>query len=140
MILLSPGAETCDDVYHDHEYLSIILHSRMGRGATGTVYRGRLGSRSNIPKSKMDSPFVVKVATTLARLGRLRHEHDIYTHLHLAKVQGIPSVFGYYENMDYEAGALVLADAGRPLGERANNIERKVDLTSDERYVCVETP
>ncbi|KAF9021586.1 hypothetical protein BDZ89DRAFT_1137933 [Hymenopellis radicata] len=97
--------------YTSNSYLTLVLGSRLGRGATGDVYTGI------VPKAK-HGPVVVKLATTFERLCRLRHEYSIYTHLHAAGVKCIPRVFGYYQDAYRNVGALVLSNGGQNLGGR----------------------
>lgn len=115
--------------------MSVILDVRIAEGATGTVFIGRLGPNTCLPRGKTDFPFVVKVATPSAKLVRLRREHAIYMHLHSAKVNGIPPVFGYFEDVDQEAGALVLANVCLPLGKRIKISQgtQKLELLSEMR-------
>ncbi|KAF9053744.1 hypothetical protein BDZ89DRAFT_1056311 [Hymenopellis radicata] len=132
LILLSPETSK-SDAYVQKEYLSVILDVRIAKGATGTVFGGRLGPNACLPRGRTDFSFVVKVATTSAKLFRLRREYGIYTHLHSAKVKGIPPVFGYFEDVDQEAGALVLANVGLPL--RTHKIELPSDKSDQLREV-----
>ncbi len=70
----------------------------------------------------------MKLATTFRRLCRLRHEYSVYAHLKNANVKCIPRVFGFYQDAQRGAGALILSNDGRSLGGRPGK------LTADEKY------
>ncbi|KAF9016333.1 hypothetical protein BDZ89DRAFT_1075700 [Hymenopellis radicata] len=105
-ILLQPGQRPI--------LLLVILR------ATGDVFAG------TIPNVK-HGPIVVKLATTFRRLCRLRHEYSVYAHLKNANVQCIPRIFGFYQDAQRGAGALILSNDGRSLGGR------RAKLTADEK-------
>ena len=114
-ILLSPGT-TPSTQYDPRSYAIIYLHERLGRGTTGEVFRGEIRTEYFDAPAKY-SPIIAKLATTLDRLHRLRHEYLMYRHLHKQGVKGIPFVFGYYQDRSRNVGALLLNDVGRPLRE-----------------------
>ncbi|KAF9037352.1 hypothetical protein BDZ89DRAFT_1061508 [Hymenopellis radicata] len=101
-------------------YLTLVLNSRLGTGATGDVFA------ATIPNVK-HGPIVVKLATTFRRLCRLRHEYSVYAHLKNANVKCIPRVFGFYQDAQRSAGALILSNDGRSLGGR------RAKLTANEK-------
>ncbi|KAF9026959.1 hypothetical protein BDZ89DRAFT_1113657 [Hymenopellis radicata] len=109
-ILLRPGKRR-SKVYSSTSYVTLILTTRLGTGATGDVFSGA------VPHAKY-GPVVVKLATTFKRLCRLRHEYTIYSHLQAANVQCIPRVFGFYQDAHHNVGALILSNDGEPLGNR----------------------
>ncbi|KAF9027850.1 hypothetical protein BDZ89DRAFT_1066586 [Hymenopellis radicata] len=118
-ILLQPGQRR-RAAYPPASYLTLVLNSRLGTGATGDVFA------ATIPNVK-HGPIVVKLATTFRRLCRLRHEYSVYAHLKNANVKCIPRVFGFYQDAQRSAGALILSNDGRSLGGR------RAKLTADEK-------
>ncbi|KAF9032669.1 hypothetical protein BDZ89DRAFT_1063296 [Hymenopellis radicata] len=118
-ILLQPGQRR-RAAYPPASYLTLVLNSRLGTGATGDVFAATL------PNVK-HGPIVVKLATTFRRLCRLRHEYSVYAHLKNANVKCIPRVFGFYQDAHRSAGALILSNDGRSLGGR------RAKLTADEK-------
>ncbi|KAF9039609.1 hypothetical protein BDZ89DRAFT_1060767 [Hymenopellis radicata] len=118
-ILLKPGKRRLA-VYPSASYITLVLGSRLGRGATGDVYN------ATVPKAK-HGPVVVKLATTFERLCRLRHEYSVYAHLEAAGVEYIPRLFGFYQDGHRNVGALVLGNAGDNLAARNGR------LTDDQK-------
>ncbi|KAF9037346.1 hypothetical protein BDZ89DRAFT_441370 [Hymenopellis radicata] len=118
-ILLQPGQRR-RAAYPPTSYLTLVLNSRLGTGATGDVFA------ATIPNVK-HGPIVVKLATTFRRLCRLRHEYSVYAHLKNANVKCIPRVFGFYQDAQRSAGALILSNDGRSLGGR------RAKLTANEK-------
>ncbi|KAF9027857.1 hypothetical protein BDZ89DRAFT_1160608 [Hymenopellis radicata] len=118
-ILLQPEQRR-SAAYPPASYLTLVLNSRLGTGATGDVFGATI---SNVKHG----PIVVKLATTFRRLCRLRHEYSVYAHLKNANVKCIPRVFGFYQDVQRSAGALILSNDGRSLGGR------RAKLTADEK-------
>ncbi len=119
-ILLKPGQRR-KAAYPPANYITLVLNSRLGTGATGDVFA------ATIPNVK-HGPIVVKLATTFKRLCRLRHEYSVYVHLRDANVKCIPRVFGFYQDAQRGAGALVMSNDGHALGGRRGK------LTPNEKY------
>ncbi len=57
------------------------------------------------------------MATDPGRMRRLLHESNIYEHLEAAGVQGIPRFLDFWADPCGNVAALVLTNAGRPLGD-----------------------
>lgn len=133
LVLLNPGRAS-SELYEPKEYITLVLESRLGRGATGDVFGARLGPNVALPIGNKEMCLVVKIATTLNKLMRLRHEFNIYCHLRSAGVKGIPHVFGYYQDGTHEAGALIMRDAGTPLGMRRTGPGHCVTVSDTERW------
>ncbi|KAF9018916.1 hypothetical protein BDZ89DRAFT_1139660 [Hymenopellis radicata] len=89
---------------------SILLHPGVTRCES-------YSSTNNHPNIR-HGPIVVKLATTLKRLCRLRHEFSIYERLKAAKVNCIPRVFGFYQDGHRDVGALILSHNGHPIANR----------------------
>lgn len=114
-VLLCPGRSHSES-YTARDYAILHIHSRLGHGATGDVFRADIRTEYFDSPSKY-SPIIAKLATNLDRLKRLRHEYFMYCHLQKKGVQGIPVVFGYYQDRSRRIGALLLNDVGRPLAK-----------------------
>ena len=128
-LLLKPGRKRQVN-YKPTEYLTIILDRRLGSGATGEVYAAHLGP----PHGKLNHPpLVVKLATTYERLCSLRHEYDVYCHLRRHRVQGIPHVFGFYQDGNPNFGVLVMNNVGTPFGKRKSSVSPGITITLAER-------
>ncbi|KAF9020971.1 hypothetical protein BDZ89DRAFT_1071891 [Hymenopellis radicata] len=98
------------DSYSPSEYVMIVLDSRLGTGGTGTVFRACIEPDASSSKPKYCAPFVVKFAYSSKDVVRLRHEYAVR--------YGIPRLLGFYEAFDQDdMAALIVAHAGRPLGE-----------------------
>lgn len=128
LVLFAPNHPRAES-YSDKICLPLILTTRLGRGATGQVYDAKLGVGH---ERRISSRIVVKLAATRPSLLSLRHEYDIYVHLHSKDVTGIPFVFGYYHDADCAVGALIMSNAGAPFGRRMNE-EKKIRFTAAEK-------
>ena len=127
-LLLKPGRKR-QTAYKPAEYLTIILDRRLGSGAVGEVYAAHLGP----PHSKIKHPpLVVKLATTYEHLCSLRHEYDVYCHLRERRVQGIPHIFGFYQDGYPNFGVLVMSNVGTPFGRRKSSTSSGIALTPAE--------
>ena len=128
-ILLAPGVETAVQ-YKGSEYLSIIIRERLGQGAIGEVFRATIQpERTNSPEY---CPVIVKLATSLKRMCRLRHEYSIYMHLEAQDIEGVPRLLGYYQDASQNVAALILHDLGRPLAER-RDLSKGLVVTTKEK-------
>lgn len=131
-ILLVPGQQ-CARQYGPRSYAALILTEKLGRGATGDVYRVTHAPRSGI-LGKSHLAVVAKIAASLTRLHRLRHEWSVYEHLREAQVSGIPDVFGFFQDAPREAGVLIQAHAGRPISYRMDDSQgRGIRFTAKEK-------
>lgn len=128
-ILTAPGVELADD-YKRSEFLSIIIRERLGRGATGEVFRATIQPETQY--SPDYCPVIVKLATSLKRMCRLRHEYSVYRHLNKAGIDGVPHLLGYYQDASRNVAALILHDLGRPLAERRDTSKKLVVITKEK--------
>ncbi|KAF9040223.1 hypothetical protein BDZ89DRAFT_1129141 [Hymenopellis radicata] len=155
LLLFRPDSDR-KERYGPKEYLKIIAYKRLGSGSVGDVYRAVIepessssdtkGSLTKAGRSKgkarsaakdaseelAQRPFILKFAPTNARARRLEHEVGVYRHLRDAGVSGIPSLLSYREGVNADLRALMLSDAGRPLGHRMDR-DKKVDLSAEAR-------
>ncbi len=158
LLLFRPDSER-KERYGPKEYLKIIAYKRLGSGSVGDVYRaviepesspsesltkaGRSKGKGSVAKKSKDAseglaqlPFILKIAPTHARARRLEHEVEVYRHLRGAGVSGIPSLLSYREGVNADMRALLLSDAGHPLGRRMDS-DKKVDLSPEAGYVSL---
>ncbi len=93
---IAPGPE--------HETISsihITVHSELQPGSTGIVHIGTMALDPSGPTAKV----AVKLAFSRDEKSRLKGEHQIYSHLHSRRVQGIPYVIGLFVDEDLLLGA-----------------------------------
>ena len=128
-VLLRPGRSHSES-YAARDYAILHIHTQLGQGATGDVFRADIRTEYFDSPSKY-SPVITKLATNLDRLKRLRYEYFMYCHLQKKDVQGIPVIFGYYQDRSRRIGALLLNDVGRPLAKIRR--EDKSPITDDIR-------
>ncbi|KAF9040218.1 hypothetical protein BDZ89DRAFT_1156737 [Hymenopellis radicata] len=155
LLLFRPDSDR-KERYGPKESLKIIAYKRLGSGSVGDVYRAVIepersssdtkGSLTKAGRSKgkagsvakdaseelAQRPFILKFAPTNARARRLEHEVGVYRHLRDAGVSGIPSLLSYREGVNADLRALMLSDAGRPLGYRMDR-DKKVNLSAEAR-------
>lgn len=107
-LLFAPGHD-CKPQYDTGEYVKLVLYAHLGSGSVGDAYRSRI-------QSNRYRPFITKIAATPARVRRLRHEYNVYRHLHDSGTRGIPLVLGFYENQSTGVSILLVSDVGHPFG------------------------
>jgi len=127
---IAPGPE--------HETISsihITVHSELQPGSTGIVHIGTMALDPSGPTAKV----AVKLAFSRDEKSRLKGEHQIYSHLHSRRVQGIPYVIGLFVDEDLLLGAegphaLVMTYAGVSLFHRnelaSDSVKQVVSFTS----------
>ncbi|KAG6810604.1 hypothetical protein H0H92_011156 [Tricholoma furcatifolium] len=129
--------------YCPSEYFKLILTSEIGSGAVGVVHSAYLelylGSSEKVTKSNV----VVKLAFTKEEIEGIRHEFSVYEYLEERGVhQGIPMIFGLFEDIETNAMALVMSHVGRSLWDlrpESNAIPVKVAASIRDAYVDVIT-
>jgi hypothetical protein len=77
---------------------------------------------------------VVKFAFKPQQQQRLRHEFSIYEHLTSSEVEGIPMVFGLFEDTESDTLALVMTHVGICLLDRKPKVS-KIIVPASERLV-----
>ncbi len=80
---------------------------------------------------------IVKFSISEKQTERLRHEYSIYRHLSEGpmRVTNIPRAFGFFEDVESEAGALILSHAGVALAYRSSPPGTGITVSAEERYV-----
>ncbi|PBK65723.1 hypothetical protein ARMSODRAFT_1087333 [Armillaria solidipes] len=119
----------------------MVLGRKLGRGAVGEAYEASpevdFGD-GNIAHC-LDK-VVVKLALSERQTERLRHEYNIYRHLSDGpmRVTNIPRVFGFFADVESEAGALILSHAGTALAYRPSPPGTGITVSAEERAIYIE--
>ncbi|GLB43199.1 hypothetical protein LshimejAT787_1301000 [Lyophyllum shimeji] len=101
--------------YTSDEYLTVVLTSRIAAGATGVAHDAHL-EVLDVDRRARRLDVVVKLAFEPEQTKRLRHEFSIYEHLaSRGVVEGIPVIYGLFEDLESEAVALVMSNVGTAL-------------------------
>ncbi|KAG6847693.1 hypothetical protein H0H93_006540 [Arthromyces matolae] len=97
--------------YGPSEYMSIVLTSKIASGAIGDAHHGQLELLINGCTRQISA--VVKLAFAKHQVEKMHHEYSIYQHLYKNGVHdGIPYVFGLFEDVETGAAALVMNYVG----------------------------
>ncbi|KAF8074526.1 hypothetical protein FPV67DRAFT_585531 [Lyophyllum atratum] len=119
------------DIYTPDEYFTVVLTSRIEAGATGVAHGARLKCVDSDGQTR-HLDVVVKLSFGLEETKRLRHEFSIYQHLAiLGIVEGIPFIYGLFEDMESNTVALVMSHVGTALITLMPDI-RRYDVTISE--------
>ncbi|KAG6834230.1 hypothetical protein H0H93_011034 [Arthromyces matolae] len=124
--------------YGPREYMSLVLTSKLGNGAIGIAYNGRL--ELLVDNRAREASVVVKLALEEGHVESLRHEYSIYEHLSdRGVVEGIPSVLGLFEDLESGVLALVMSHVGQNLWDlRPDKSQDFVRVPPEIEYVlCV---
>ncbi|KAG5651123.1 hypothetical protein H0H81_009775 [Sphagnurus paluster] len=101
--------------YNSQEYISIVITSRIAAGATAVAHDADLKLLASDGKVRSTN-VVVKLAFEPEQTERLRHEFEIFEHLHSrGVVDGIPFIYGIFKDTESEAHALVMSHVGTSL-------------------------
>ncbi|KAG5651125.1 hypothetical protein H0H81_009777 [Sphagnurus paluster] len=101
--------------YNSQEYISIVISSRIEAGATAVAHDADLKLLASDGKVRSTN-VVVKLAFEPEQTERLRHEFEIFEHLHSrGVVDGIPFIYGIFKDTESEAHALVMSHVGTSL-------------------------
>ena len=120
--------------YSADEYITFLLTSEIGHGATGVVHGATLELVTSDGLT-LTHEVVVKLAFADEQQDGLRDEYDIYWHLAQQGVKGVATVLGLFDDLEGCAAALVMTYAGLALHSR------KGLLSSSERFViCLNFP
>ncbi|KAG6847111.1 hypothetical protein H0H93_010055, partial [Arthromyces matolae] len=85
--------------YGPDEYISLVLTSKIGYGAIGTIYLAHM--ELLVESRARSTTVVVKVASQEKDIEHLQHEYSIYEHLSRhGVVEGIPFVFGLFKDTE----------------------------------------
>ncbi|KAG6879805.1 hypothetical protein C0992_011356 [Termitomyces sp. T32_za158] len=125
--------------YGADEYFKLILTSEIGSGATGVVHDAHL--EVQVGGHTLRIGVVVKLAFTPEEVESMRHEFSVYEHLALRGVQeGIPLVFGLFEDVETNAMALVMNHVGRSLWDLRTDLDAiqvKVSSSVRDAYLMI---
>ncbi|KAK0231423.1 hypothetical protein IW262DRAFT_481793 [Armillaria fumosa] len=135
------GSSSRKHSYRYNECLTLVLGRKLGQGAVGEAYEASLevdfgdGIIAHYPDK-----VIVKLALSERQTERLRHEYSIYRHLSEGptRVTNIPRAFGFFEDVESEAGALILSHAGVALAYRSNPPGTGVAVSAEERATYIE--
>ncbi|PBK65726.1 hypothetical protein ARMSODRAFT_1087334 [Armillaria solidipes] len=127
--------------YRYDECLTFELGRKLGQGAVGEAYEASLevdfgeGNVAHYPDK-----VIVKLALYEEQRKKLRHEYSIYHHLSEGPVRvgNIPRAFGFFEDVESEAGALILSHAGEALAYRSSPPGTGVRVSAKERAIYIE--
>lgn len=118
--------------YSSREYITLVLTSCIGAGATGVVH----GATLDIQREKgppLIRNVVVKLSFTPEQRRRLLHEYSIYLCLSTKDIPGILRAFGLFEDVEGGALALVLEHGGISLWHREEVRTNSVNVSDSER-------
>ncbi|KAG6828725.1 hypothetical protein H0H87_001069 [Tephrocybe sp. NHM501043] len=119
--------------YEPHEYFRMTITSEIAFGTTGDAHTAMIDLLESDGKIISYPDVVVKLAFTSVQKRRLRHEFDVYTHLMGAGAQGIPHMFGLFEDVETEVLVLVMENAGSSLwSSRLADKSQRLKLTISE--------
>ncbi|KAK0498138.1 hypothetical protein EDD18DRAFT_1071378 [Armillaria luteobubalina] len=122
--------------YRYDECFTLVLLKKIGQGAVGEVYEASLEvdfSVSNL--AHYPHKVIVKLAFYEEQTERLEHEYSIYRYLSNGpnQVKNIPHAFGFFEDVESEAGMLILSHAGVALAYRSTPPGTGVEVSAEER-------
>ncbi|KAF7296409.1 Protein kinase domain-containing protein [Mycena chlorophos] len=100
--------------YSEDQCIRMILTSQLGLGATGVAHTASLQVVDN-DGAEQTQEVVVKIALLPEPQAQLRHEFEIYRRLATHAVQGVPEVYGLFEDLEGGAIALVMSHCGECL-------------------------
>ncbi len=82
------------------------------------------------------SQVIVKLAFSREHTDRLRHEYSIYRRLshRPVRVENIPTAFGFFEDVESDAGALVLSHNGEAVAYRSDSPGSGIPVSPKERW------
>ncbi|SJL01254.1 uncharacterized protein ARMOST_04572 [Armillaria ostoyae] len=122
--------------YRCDEYFTLVLLKKIGQGAVGEVYEASLEvdfSAGNV--AHYPHKVIVKLAFYEDQTEKLEHEYSIYRYLSSGpnQVKNIPHAFGFFEDVESEAGILILSHAGVALAYRSTPPGTGVEVSAEER-------
>ncbi|KAF8909227.1 hypothetical protein CPB85DRAFT_1562553 [Mucidula mucida] len=121
VLLSSDPLEVPRPIYRPKDYIKLLLDERLGAGATGVVLAAFIE-----PDASSRSPKYTDLVS------------NIYEHLEAAGVQGIPRFLDFWADPCGNVAALVLTNAGRPLGDLLDE-NKHVSLTPKQIASLTET-
>ncbi|KAK0452001.1 uncharacterized protein EV420DRAFT_702406 [Desarmillaria tabescens] len=123
------------------ECLALVLLKKIGEGAVGEAYEASLEvdlSAGNV--ARHPHKVIVKLAFHEEQTERLRHEYSIYRYLSTGpnQVKNIPRAFGFFEDVESEAGVLILSHAGVALAYRSTPPGTGIEVSDEERATFIQ--
>ncbi|KAJ7173339.1 hypothetical protein C8R46DRAFT_1082510 [Mycena filopes] len=119
--------------YHESEYITLTLTSELGSGATGIAHAAILHVTTKDGKT-LEEDVVVKVAFLAEQQQRMRHEYETYRRLAKFSVEGVPKIFGLFDDLEGGTVVLVMSPCGDCLWKlRPNPKDTKVTLSPEQR-------
>ncbi|KAK0191552.1 hypothetical protein F5146DRAFT_605341 [Armillaria mellea] len=127
--------------YGYDECLTVLVGKKLGQGAIGAVYEAHI--EVDMPSGSVarhSSKVVVKLAFSREHTDRLRHEYSIYRRLSHGpvRVENVPTAFGFFEDIESDAGALVLSHNGKALAYRSDPPGSGIHVSSKERAILLQ--
>jgi hypothetical protein len=113
--------------FQPDEYITLILTSEIAEGTTGKVHGATLEVQT-LDGNFLTDDVVVKLAFLDHQKERLRNEHDIYQHLALKDVKGLPTTFGLFDDLEGGPSLLITTHAG-------TCVQRGQGISPSQRYV-----
>ncbi|TFK71954.1 hypothetical protein BDN72DRAFT_895208 [Pluteus cervinus] len=119
------------------ECFSITLNSLFAGGTAGFIHTGTLEVVTN--GQTLCHEVLIKLTTHAHTRKRLRREFSMYKQLWTHKVEGVPDIYGLFEDHDNLATLLIMERAGVSLRHRQTDSAQDdcVDLTPREIADCV---
>ncbi|KAJ6458408.1 hypothetical protein C8R47DRAFT_1163195 [Mycena vitilis] len=100
--------------YEQNECITITLTSEIAAGATGIAHTAIL-KVTTAGGATAEETVVVKITFTSEQQDRLRHEYDVYRRLADSDVQGVPKIYGIFDDLEGGAIVLVMSRCGESL-------------------------
>ncbi|KAJ7648306.1 hypothetical protein DFH06DRAFT_1476341 [Mycena polygramma] len=116
--------------YEQGEYTTIILTSAIAAGATGIAHNAIL-KVTTAEGATLEETVVVKITFTTEQQDRLRHEYEVYRRL--ANVQGVPKIYGIFDDLEGGAIVLVMTCCGECLWTLRPDPGAKVSISPTQR-------
>ncbi|KAG6855588.1 hypothetical protein H0H87_000489 [Tephrocybe sp. NHM501043] len=125
--------------YTSNEYMLLVLTSNIAEGATGIAHTACLEIFVN--SRIFNLKVIVKLAFHSKQTQHLQHKHTIYMHLAASGVEeGIPHIFGLFEDVETKAIALIMSHKGncllqKPVSELSEGAKAKLEPTKKAKKV-----
>ncbi|KAJ6467970.1 hypothetical protein C8R47DRAFT_810437 [Mycena vitilis] len=118
--------------YAEHEYITLTLTSEIAAGATGVVHAATLHVVAPEGTTLLEN-VVVKIAFLAEQQKRMVHEYEVYRRLTRSDVQGIPKVYGMFDDLEGGAIALVMSHCGSCLSALQPDPAVALSVLSEQR-------
>ncbi|KAK0437297.1 uncharacterized protein EV420DRAFT_1669942 [Desarmillaria tabescens] len=128
--------------YRYDDCLTLLLGKKLGQGAIGEVYEAQV--EVDMPSGRVahyTEKVIVKLALSGEQKERLRHEYSIYRRLLYGPVPvaagDIPIAFGFFEDIESDAGALILSYNGQSLAYRSDPPASGITVSEEEKAILL---